>query len=78
MESRSVGKRLLKAAVSGYDSMNTDLTVTKLMKGEDVFYLARPVEAKEYEEALKAGLVELKGWIEGNAELEKETASFEL
>jgi hypothetical protein len=78
MESRSVGKTLLKAAVSGFDSMSTNLTVAKLMKGEDVFYLSRPVEAKEYEEAVKAGLVQLKGWIEGNAEVEKETATFEL
>lgn len=77
-ESRGVGKKLLKAAVSGFDSMSTDLTVTKLMKGEDVFYLARVVEAKEYEEQLKDGLVQLKGWIVGNAEVEKETASFEL
>ena len=77
-ESRGVGKTLLKAAVSGFDSMDTNLTVTKLMRGEDVFYLARPVEAREYEAQLKEGLVNLKSWIEGNAELETETASFEL
>jgi|GEM_PF-2968496 len=77
-ENRGLGKKLLKAAVSGTDSLNTNLTVTKLMNGEDVFYLPRPVEAKEYEQALKEGLVQLKGWIEGNAEVEKETATFEL
>lgn len=77
-ENRGVGKTLLKAAVSGFDSMSTNLTVAKLMKGEDVFYLGRPVEAKEYEEEVKAGLVRLKGWIEGNAEVETETSSFEL
>lgn len=77
-ENRGLGKSLLKAAISGSDALNTDLTVTKLMKGEDVFYLGRPVEAKEYEEELKNGLVQLKGWIEGNAEVEKETTSFEL
>lgn len=77
-ESRGMGKTLLKAAVSGFDSMDTNLTVTKLVKGEDIFYLARPVEAREYEERLKEGLVNLKGWIEGNAELETETSSFEL
>jgi len=77
-ESRGVGKTLLKAAVSGFDSMNTNLSVQKLMKGEDVFFLLTPMEAKEYEEELKAGLVRLKGWIEGNAEVEKETTSFEL
>lgn len=77
-ENRSLGKSLLKAAVSGRDSLNTHLTVATLMKGEDTFYLGRPVEAKEYEDELKAGLVQLKGWIEGNADVETETASFEL
>jgi poly-beta-hydroxyalkanoate depolymerase len=77
-ESRGLGKTLLKAAVSGYDSMDTNLTVQKLMNGEDTFYVTTPVEAKEYEELIKNGLVNLKGWIEGNAEVEKETATFEL
>ena len=73
-----MGKKLLKAAVSGFDSMSTNLTVTKLMKGEDVFFVGRPMEAKEYEAELREGLVRLKGWIEGNAEVEEETATFEL
>ena len=76
--SRGVGKTLLKAAVSGFDSMSTHLTVTKLMNGEDVFFVSTPMEAKEYEAQLKDGLVRLKGWIEGNKEVETETASFEL
>ncbi|MEM6913753.1 MAG: hypothetical protein AAF511_07225 [Pseudomonadota bacterium] len=77
-ENRSLGGKLLKAAVSGADSMSTHLTVTKLMKGEDVYFHPTPVEAKEYEALLKEGLVTLKAWIEGNAEVEKETATFEL
>ena len=77
-ENSGIGKKLLKAAVSGTDALNTNLTVTKLMKGEDVFYLPRPMDAKEYEAELKEGLVRLKGWIEGNADVEKETATFEL
>ncbi|WP_338548951.1 hypothetical protein [Roseovarius phycicola] len=77
-ENRGIGSALFKACVSGFDSMDTNLTVTKLMKGEDVFFLGRPIEAREYEAQLKEGLVNLKGWIEGNAELETETASFEL
>lgn len=77
-ENRSVGGKLLKAAVSGADSLTTHLTVTKLMNGEDVFFRETPVEAKEYEQLLKEGLVNLKGWIEGNAAVETETATFEL
>jgi hypothetical protein len=77
-ENRGLGKTLMKAAVSGFDSMSTNLSVTKLMKGEDIFYVGRPMEAKAYEEELKQGLVTLKGWIEGNAEVEKETTEFEL
>ncbi|MEE9428003.1 MAG: hypothetical protein V3V25_07625 [Paracoccaceae bacterium] len=75
---RGLGKMLLKAAVSGADANNFHLTVNKLMKGEDTFFNSTPVEAKEYEELLKNGLVTLKGWIVGNAEVEKATASFEL
>ncbi len=77
-ESRGLGKSLLKAAVSGSDALHTHLTVNKLMKAEDVFFLGTPVEAKQYEADLKNGLVTLKEWIVGNAEVEKETASFEL
>lgn len=77
-ENRGLGGKLLKAAVSGADSMSTNLTVTKLMKGEDVYFHTTPVEAKEYEAHLKEGLVNLKGWIEGNAAVETETATFEL
>jgi hypothetical protein len=75
---RGLGRRLLTAAVRGADANNFDLTVNKLMKGEDVYFFDKPVEAKEYEESLKAGLVTLKNWIVGNAEVEKETSSFEL
>ncbi|WP_281855899.1 hypothetical protein [Litoreibacter halocynthiae] len=75
---KSLGKKLLTAAVSGVDSLHFDLTVTKLLKGEDVYFLGTPMEAKGYEKELKNGLVNLKGWIVGNADVEKETASFEL
>jgi hypothetical protein len=75
---RGLGRRLLTAAVSGADANNFNLTVNKLMKGEDVYFLGTPMEAKEYEESLKNGLVNLKGWIVGNAEVEKSTTSFEL
>lgn len=75
---RGLGRKLLTAAVSGSDANDFHLSVNKLMKGEDVYFLGTPAEAKAYEGELKNGLVELKGWIEGNAEVEKETATFEL
>jgi len=75
---RGLGRKLLTAAVSGADANNFDLTVNKLIKGEDVYFFGTPVEAKEYENMLKNGLVTLKNWIVGNAEVEQETASFEL
>lgn len=77
-ESKGLGRKLLTAAVSGTDALHFHLTVNKLMRGKDVYFLSTPVEAKEYEAALKDGLVKLKGWIEGNAEVEQETTSFEL
>ena len=75
---RGLGRKLLTAAVSGADANNFDLTVNKLLKGEDVYFFGTPMEAKAYEEELKEKLVMLKNWIVGNAEVEKETASFEL
>lgn len=75
---KCLGGRLLKAAVSGTDSLHFDLTVQKLMKGEDVYFLNTPMEAKAYEEEVKNGLVMLKNWIVGNAEVETESATFEL
>ena len=75
---RGLGRKLLTAAVSGADANNFHLTVNKLMRGEDVYHFGTPVEAKEYEDQLKAGLVTLKDWIVGNASVETKTASFEL
>jgi len=75
---RGLGRKLLAVAVEGADANFTNLSVRMLMKGEDVFFLETPMEAKDYEAHLKEQLVKLKGWIEGNAEVEKETATFEL
>ncbi|MCO4839134.1 MAG: hypothetical protein KC447_03325 [Rhodobacteraceae bacterium] len=75
---RGLGRKLLTAAVSGKDANDFHLSVNKLIKGEDVYHLGTPVEAKEYEDELKDGLVKLKNWIVGNADVEKETTSFEL
>lgn len=75
---KGVGGKLLKMAVSGADALHFHLTVRKLMNGEDTYFLSTPMEAKSYEEELKESLVKLKNWIVGNAEVEQETASFEL
>ena len=75
---RGLGRKLLTAAVSGKDANDFHLSVNKLIKGEDTYYLGTPMEAKAYEDELKDGLVKLKNWIVGNAAVETETASFEL
>ena len=74
---RGLGKKLLTAAVSGTDANGFDLTVNKLMKG-DTYHFSTPVEAKEYEAALKTALVRLKEWIIGNEGIEQKSDSFEL
>jgi hypothetical protein len=75
---RGLGRRLLTAAVSGKDANDFHLSANKLIKGEDIYFLGTPMEAKAYEEELKDGLVKLKTWIVGNSEVETETTSFEL
>lgn len=77
-ENKGLGKKLLTAAVSGSDALHHHLTIGKLMRGEDVHFFATPLEAKAYEEQLKQTLVQLKAYILGNAEVERETASFEI
>lgn len=77
-ENRGLGKRLLNAAVNGADANTTNLTINKLMKGADLFFLSTPLEAKEYEEALKNRLVVLKGYIVENEGVEEKATSFEL
>lgn len=77
-ENKGLGRKLLTAAVSGTDALHFDLTIGKLMKGEDVYFMATPVDAKSYEAELKERLVLLKDFIVGNAELEQDTESFEL
>ena len=77
-ENRGLGRRVLTAAVSGTDALHFNLTISKLLKGEDVYFLNTPAEAKGYEMELREKLVQLKDWIMGNAEVETETATFEL
>ena len=64
---RGLGRKLLTAAVSGKDANDFHLSVNKLIKGEDIYYLGTPMEAKAYEDELIDGLVKLKNWIVGNS-----------
>lgn len=77
-ENAGLGRKLLNAAVNGADANTTNLTINKLMKGPDLFYLTTPLEAKGYEDALKEKLVLLKGYIVGNEGVEEKVSSFEL
>ncbi|WP_299372769.1 hypothetical protein [uncultured Tateyamaria sp.] len=77
-ENRGLGRKLLTAAVSGVDANTTNLTINKLMKGPDLFYLSTPLEAKGYEDELKDKLVLLKGYIVANEGVEEKSTSFEL
>jgi len=77
-ENRRLARRLITAAVSGADANTPHLTINKLMKGPDLFFLATPLDAKTYEEELRGRLVQLKDYITGNAEITDRSSSFEL
>lgn len=77
-DNRGLGRKLLTAAVSGADANVTDLTINKLMKGPDLYFLRTPLEAKEYEDILKNQLVKLKDYIIGNEGVEEKSTTFEL
>ena len=78
IENRGLGRRLLTAAVSGADANTTNLTINKLMKGPDLFFVTTPLQAKEYEAELKNRLVQLKDYIVGNESVSETSSSFEL
>ena len=74
---RGLGKMVLTAVVSGADANHFDLTIGKLVKGEDVYYLDTPFAAKEYETILREDLPKLKHYITEN-ETAGESDTFEL
>jgi hypothetical protein len=55
-----------------------NLTLDKLLKGDDVYTLDTPMEAKEYEEELMEALRNLKRGLEGNVTTPVGTQTFEL
>lgn len=69
---------MLTAAVSGVDANNFNLTVGKLVRGEDVHHLSTPQEAKAYEDTIKNQLRVLKDHILGNEGIEKQSDTFEI
>lgn len=77
-ENRGLGRALLNAAVNGADANTTNLTINKLMKGPDLYFVTTPLEAKAYEDELKGKLVQLKNYIVGNERVEETSSSFEL
>ena len=77
-ENRGLGRAILNAAVNGKDANTTNLTINKLMRGPDLYYVTTPLEAKAYEDQLKEQLVVLKGYIVGNEQVEEKSSSFEL
>lgn len=77
-EKRGLGRQIVTAAIKGADANSTNLTINKLLRGPDLYFLATPLEAKEYEEELKKRLVQLKSYIDGNAEVSEKSSSFEL
>lgn len=77
-EKRGLGRRIVTAAIHGADANSTNLTINKLMRGPDLYFFATPLEAKEYEDELKKRLVQLKSYIDGNAEVTDKSSTFEL
>lgn len=78
MEERGLGSKMLTAATKGKDANSPDLTVSKLLHGADVYYLPTLGHAKEYADALRQALPELKTAIEANTDIDDEPDSFEL
>ncbi len=77
-ENRGIGRKLITAAVSGMDANSTNLTINKLLKGPDTYFLDTPLEAKVYEDELRKRLVQLKDYIVGNEGIVTKSSSFEL
>lgn len=75
---RGLLAKVVTAAVKGRDANHFHLTIGKLLNGVDQYALATPLEAKEYEAALKEKLPSLKGYIMENAGIEEKSSSFEL
>lgn len=75
---RSLGKKLLTAAVKGHDANDFHLRIVTLLNGPDTFHFDIPGEAKDYEVHVKENLVKLKEFILDNEKIENKSDTFEL
>lgn len=76
-------KKDTSSIVSGYRSLETgndwDVTIKELCSKKPWgFVVATPVEAKNFDDDLKAGLRNLKDYLEDNMEVESKSTTFEL
>jgi hypothetical protein len=76
-EGKGLARKLAKAALAGADSLHFHLNVRKLRDG-DTYFMSSPLEAKNYEAAVKEKLVELKAYILGNQGIEQKSDTFEI
>lgn len=76
-ENRGLVRKLATAAIKGVDANNFNLTINKLMKGPDTYFIGDPLAAKNYIEEIKNSMTQLKYLIDQNTEI-AEDESFEL
>ena len=79
MANRGLAKKIAMSAIKGdMDANNFHMTFNKLLKDKDTFWFDTPIEAKEYDIALKEEILPIaKAYLEGNKEVGAEE-SFEL
>jgi hypothetical protein len=75
---RGLAAKLVTAAMKGRDANHFDLTIGKLLNGRDTYFMHTIVNAKNYEQALRDSMVDLKGYITESAGVEQKSDSFEL
>jgi hypothetical protein len=72
---RGIAMRLATAAIKGADANNFNLTINKLLKGPDTYYLFNAHETGPYIEEIKEGMRQLKHLLTHD---DAEDESFEL
>lgn len=73
-----IALKIATAIVKGKDALHYHLTIGKLMRGPDVYFMDTPLEAKRYDQELRELLPDLKEHIMGNADIAEAKTSFEL
>ena len=76
-ESRGMMGKIGTAMLKGKDANHFHLTLNKLLKGTDTYWVATPADAKGYEQDLRQRLPVIKDFIMENANA-GEGGSFEL